>query len=175
MNRRTSHDLKLIVRWICLVGRVIKKILCNDSTSWTHIWFNWHNPARCTLGFTCRQSVGYSLKLRVFFVNVRRPRLNHMQVLFLRTFPLGRLGFVSFSRITQLRHLSKSFLSLSISSNCEIMTVAKKPFERLPSNVVPKNYGLTLQPNLTEFTFTGKEVIDLEVRGILKLTQDEKK
>ncbi|XP_044168747.1 puromycin-sensitive aminopeptidase-like isoform X1 [Acropora millepora] len=86
-----------------------------------------------------------------------------MQVLFLRTFPLGRLGFVSFSRITQLRHLSKSFLSLSISSNCEIMTVAKKPFERLPSNVVPKNYGLTLQPNLTEFTFTGKEVIDLEV------------
>lgn len=55
------------------------------------------------------------------------------------------------------------------------MTVAKKPFERLPSNVVPKNYGLTLQPNLTEFTFTGKEVIDLEVRGILKLTQDEKK
>ena len=108
-------------------------------------------------------------------MNVRRPRLNHMQVLFLRTFPLGRLGFVSFSRITQLRHLSKSFLSLSISSNCEIMTVAKKPFERLPSNVVPKNYGLTLQPNLTEFTFTGKEVIDLEVRGILKLTQDEKK
>lgn len=55
------------------------------------------------------------------------------------------------------------------------MTVTKKPFERLPSNVVPKNYGLTLQPNLTEFTFTGKEVIDVEVWGLLKLTEDKKR
>ena len=87
-----------------------------------------------------------------------------MQVYFIhRTLPLGCLGFVSFSRITQLRHLFKNSLSLSISRNCEKMTVTKKPFERLPPNVVPKNYGLTLQPNLTEFTFTGKEVIDVEV------------
>ena len=43
------------------------------------------------------------------------------------------------------------------------MATTKKPFERLPTNVAPKNYGLTLQPNLTEFTFTGKEVIDVEV------------
>lgn len=43
------------------------------------------------------------------------------------------------------------------------MATTKKPFERLPTNVAPKNYALTLQPNLTEFTFTGKEVIDVEV------------
>jgi len=30
--------------------------------------------------------------------------------------------------------------------------------------MTPKNYQLTLQPNLTEFTFTGKEVIDVEVK-----------
>lgn len=39
----------------------------------------------------------------------------------------------------------------------------KKPFERLPTSVLPKNYKLTLKPNLAEFTFTGGEVIDVEV------------
>ena len=36
-----------------------------------------------------------------------------------------------------------------------------KAFERL--SVLLKNYKLTLQPNLTEFTLTGEEVIDVEV------------
>ncbi|CAH3113617.1 unnamed protein product [Porites lobata] len=44
------------------------------------------------------------------------------------------------------------------------MCSTKKFFERLPTNVVPKNYALTLQPNLTEFSFTGKEVIEIEVK-----------
>ncbi|XP_078345334.1 puromycin-sensitive aminopeptidase-like protein [Oculina patagonica] len=44
------------------------------------------------------------------------------------------------------------------------MSSVKKPFERLPTSVLPKNYKLTLKPNLTEFTFTGEEVIDVEVR-----------
>ena len=43
------------------------------------------------------------------------------------------------------------------------MSSVKKRFERLPTSVLPKNYKLTLQPNLTEFTFTGEEVIDVEV------------
>ncbi|XP_078355734.1 puromycin-sensitive aminopeptidase-like, partial [Oculina patagonica] len=44
------------------------------------------------------------------------------------------------------------------------MSSVKKPFERLPTSVLPKNYKLTLKPNLTEFTFTGEEVIDVEVK-----------
>lgn len=44
------------------------------------------------------------------------------------------------------------------------MSSVKKPFERLPASVLPMNYKLTLQPNLTEFTFTGEEVIDVEVK-----------
>ncbi|XP_022788315.1 puromycin-sensitive aminopeptidase-like [Stylophora pistillata] len=44
------------------------------------------------------------------------------------------------------------------------MSSVKKPFERLPASVLPKNYKLTLQPSLTEFTFTGEEVIDVEVK-----------
>ena len=44
-----------------------------------------------------------------------------------------------------------------------IMSSSKKNFKRLPTSVLPKNYKLCLKPNLTEFTFTGKEVIDVEV------------
>lgn len=44
-----------------------------------------------------------------------------------------------------------------------IMTSAKKHFKRLPTSVLPKNYKLSSKPNLTEFTFTGEEVIDVEV------------
>lgn len=36
-------------------------------------------------------------------------------------------------------------------------------FTRLPSNVSPVNYDLELQPNLKDFTFTGRVVVDLKV------------
>lgn len=44
-----------------------------------------------------------------------------------------------------------------------IMSELKKEFERLPKNVVPKHYSLTLTPNLKTFTFDGKVDIDIEV------------
>ena len=44
-----------------------------------------------------------------------------------------------------------------------IMTSAKEHFKRLATSVLPRNYKLTLKPNLTEFTFTEEEVIDVEV------------
>ncbi|XP_020615245.1 puromycin-sensitive aminopeptidase-like protein [Orbicella faveolata] len=63
--------------------------------------------------------------------------------------------------------LSNSFCLASSSLNSFQLSTTmaqKKPFERLLTSVLPKNYKLTLKPNLTEFTFTGEEVIDVEVR-----------
>lgn len=42
----------------------------------------------------------------------------------------------------------------------------KKPFERLPKSVVPVNYNIRLKPNLTEFTFEGTEVVEVEVKSV---------
>lgn len=40
----------------------------------------------------------------------------------------------------------------------------KKPFERLPTHVVPANYSIRLKPNLDAFTFEGYEEITVQVR-----------
>ena len=39
----------------------------------------------------------------------------------------------------------------------------KKPFERLPVDVVPVNYKLELKPDLTAFTFQGQLEITVQV------------
>ena len=39
----------------------------------------------------------------------------------------------------------------------------RKPFEHLPSTVVPSNYTLYLHPDLVKNSFSGKETIDVEV------------
>ncbi|KAH3753711.1 hypothetical protein DPMN_188354 [Dreissena polymorpha] len=43
------------------------------------------------------------------------------------------------------------------------MPTEKKPFERLPTNVRPVNYDITLKPNLKAFTFEGHETITVQV------------
>ena len=42
---------------------------------------------------------------------------------------------------------------------------AQKSFERLPMNVLPRNYHLELKPDLAAFTFEGKLEITTEVWG----------
>ena len=39
----------------------------------------------------------------------------------------------------------------------------RKPFERLPKDVLPSNYALRLTPNLTNFTFEGIADITVQV------------
>ncbi|MCA9804604.1 MAG: M1 family metallopeptidase [Cyanobacteria bacterium HKST-UBA02] len=49
---------------------------------------------------------------------------------------------------------------------------------RLPRNVVPSHYDLTFRPDLTAFTFSGEEVVDIEVlepTGTIKLNVKELK
>ena len=43
------------------------------------------------------------------------------------------------------------------------MSEEKKPFERLPTNVVPRNYNLELTPDLKAFNFKGRLEITVEV------------
>ncbi|XP_028392975.1 puromycin-sensitive aminopeptidase-like [Dendronephthya gigantea] len=67
-----------------------------------------------------------------------------------------------------LRLTKKHYFTLRISRFIRVLTMGdkadKKPFERLPNNVVPKNYALTLTPNLKDFTFLGEEIVELEVK-----------
>ena len=44
------------------------------------------------------------------------------------------------------------------------MSEEKRPFERLPTDVVPVNYKLELRPDLAKFTFQGKLDITAKVR-----------
>lgn len=37
-------------------------------------------------------------------------------------------------------------------------------FSRLPTNVVPSHYHLTIRPEISEFTFSGTETVEVQVR-----------
>jgi hypothetical protein len=43
------------------------------------------------------------------------------------------------------------------------MSFTEKEFSRLPTDVQPINYNLEFTPNLIDFTFTGKAIIDIKV------------
>lgn len=77
------------------------------------------------------------------FSNVALSNL-HFQV---RSRPIYRHSYI----------FRKSFIVTSRSMS------EKKPFERLPKDVVPENYVLELQPHLSNFTFDGKQEIAIEV------------
>lgn len=42
----------------------------------------------------------------------------------------------------------------------------RRPFVRLPTDVYPVNYALSLKPDLIDFTFEGKLEVVVEVRCI---------
>ena len=37
-------------------------------------------------------------------------------------------------------------------------------FSRLPTNVVPSHYHLVIRPDISKFTFSGTETVDVQVR-----------
>ncbi|XP_074597724.1 puromycin-sensitive aminopeptidase-like isoform X2 [Brevipalpus obovatus] len=43
----------------------------------------------------------------------------------------------------------------------------KKPFERLPTTVVPSFYNITLKPDLVDLTFTGSENVSIQIKESL--------
>jgi aminopeptidase N len=45
---------------------------------------------------------------------------------------------------------------------------ATKAFSRLPTNVVPSQYHLNIRPDIANFTFTGSEKIEVEVKEATK-------
>lgn len=47
------------------------------------------------------------------------------------------------------------------------MAEEKKAFERLPTNVIPRNYKVELTPDLNAFTFSGKLEVEVEVRKLV--------
>lgn len=42
-------------------------------------------------------------------------------------------------------------------------TIERKEFSRLPKQVIPHHYDITLTPNLTTFLFTGTEDVHIDV------------
>ena len=50
-----------------------------------------------------------------------------------------------------------------LASTSVVMSEEKKPFQRLPTDVVPVNYKLELRPDLKAFTFQGKLDITAKV------------
>lgn len=57
------------------------------------------------------------------------------------------------------RNGARRFISRSATN----IKMDKPEFQRLPKDVVPRHYALTLTPNLKTFTFEGKVDIDIEV------------
>lgn len=62
-----------------------------------------------------------------------------------------------------LNKTTLNIISNSLHLQVKPVMPEKKHFERLPKTVIPKNYDLFLKPNLTKFTFEGKEKVQITV------------
>ncbi|XP_061626215.1 puromycin-sensitive aminopeptidase [Phyllopteryx taeniolatus] len=65
--------------------------------------------------------------------------------------------------LTQVRQLIADTKTVRAAAQCSAAMAKRRPFERLPTDVYPVNYGLCLQPDLVNFTFGGKLQAMVEV------------
>ena len=65
-----------------------------------------------------------------------------------------------------LLHIAASVIVIFISYLILHKMSEKKPFERLPKDVIPTNYKLRLQPDLEKYTFSGNVVITVQVSNL---------
>ena len=73
-------------------------------------------------------------------------------------FTLRRISFA-------VTEYTRNCFSVSGSSRLKFATMPaeKKPFSRLPTDVIPVNYNLWLKPCLDSFAFDGKQVVSVQV------------
>lgn len=81
-----------------------------------------------------------------------------------------RSQLLRFSSVSFSTNCNNSLLRCNFSDNKprgyyirKMSSTEKKPFERLPSNVKPYHYEITLTPDLSTFTFVGKENVHIDV------------
>ncbi|XP_037106033.1 puromycin-sensitive aminopeptidase [Syngnathus acus] len=65
--------------------------------------------------------------------------------------------------LIKVRQLVADLPTLRAAAHCTAAMAKRRPFERLPTDVYPVNYGLSLQPDLVNFTFGGKMQAMVEV------------
>ena len=96
-------------------------------------------------------------------INVSKRSLNCTEF---RFFPqvLRRLGFKTLHHSPTKRSSVFVITRRLVSISCHTMRGGSKAdFKRLPSNVIPINYGITLKPNLKSFTFSGIQSVKVKV------------
>ncbi|XP_066305336.1 puromycin-sensitive aminopeptidase-like [Branchiostoma lanceolatum] len=115
-------------------------------------------PSACTSRFLTRQSV------RTYLRCSQAPLLLNLDFALSRSLRPSHLPLKTTTHCPRPCLSGNAFIFTPPARCLTSRMGQKKPFERLPQDVNPTNYALRLQPDLEKFTFTGKEVISVQVQ-----------
>ncbi|XP_034944824.1 puromycin-sensitive aminopeptidase [Chelonus insularis] len=74
-------------------------------------------------------------------------------------FLLVKLVYRSSFFLLKRKIIDNSFITIK-----NMTTIQKKPFYRLPTNVRPCHYNITLVPNIDKFIFHGTQIVEIQVK-----------